>query len=182
MTTIFCSQKLEKFLGKIVMPSKDTTEPHLGNWNGQSVHVGGKRCMIFLNSKTCYVVLVTAILKKDVEPFPEFFRERLVRQFMDDFQLTEKMEVLLRRELSDIRVCPTNNNRNVIGMMNQHVPVLPYYLRWGPVEQWDELKMSYILNGVPSKADVWARKRKYELFNTREAMGELLQSAMSNKQ
>jgi hypothetical protein len=170
--------KLEKFLGKIVAPrlSDVTKEPHLGNWNGQSVHVGGKRCMLFLNSKTCYVVLVTAIVKKDVLPFPEFFRERLVRQFMDDFQLGEKMEVLLRRELSDIRVYSTNGDKKVIGMMNQHVSVLPYYLGWGPVEQWDELKMSYILNEVPTKADVWARKGKYKMFDVREAMGELLKA------
>jgi hypothetical protein len=52
--------------------------------------------------------------------------------------------------------------------------VLPYYLKWGPVDQWDELSMSYLLNEVPMKADVWARKRKYQLFDTREAMGELL--------
>jgi hypothetical protein len=61
-------------------------------------------------------------------------------------------------------------------MMNQHVSVLPYYLGWGPVEQWDELKMSYLLNEVPTKADVWARKGKNKMFDVREAMGELLKA------
>ena len=180
MITVFCSGKLEKFLGKVVVVSAATSEPLLGNWNGHSVHVGRKRCMIFLNSKTCYVVLITAVLKKDVGNFADFFRERLVHQLADDFNLTERMEVSLRRELSDINVAHSNNNKHVIGTMNQHVQVLPYYLtRYGPVENWDELSMSYLLNEVPSGAEVWAKKKKSEYFNPRTAMGELLNQMTS---
>jgi hypothetical protein len=180
MTTIFCSGKLEKFLGKVDVAGSADSEPLLGNWNGHSTHVDRKRCLIFLNSKTCYVVLITAVVKKDLGNFADFFKERLVHQLTDDFKLPEGKEVQLRRELSNIKVAGTNNNKNVLATMNKHVQVLPYYLsRFGPVENWDELSMSYLLNEVPCGANVWARKKKYQSFDPREAMGELL-SAMSN--
>lgn len=175
MVTVFCSQKLESFLGKIEAELATTSEPHLGNWNGHSFHIDGKRCLIFLNSRNCYSVLITAILKKKVGDFGMFFRERLIRQLNDDFQLTEKTEVLVRQQLRTIQVCRTNNNRNVNGTMNQHVLALPYYTeRFGPVEDWNELEMSRLLNDTPVSARVPANTDKSGYFSPREAMGALV--------
>ena len=175
MITVFCSKKLEKFLGEVNVKSAAEDMPLLGNWNGHSFHVNGKRCLLFLNSKTCYCVLVSAVLKKDIGSFGEFYQERLIRQFMDDFKLRESEEILLRRHLKDIRLSATNNDKSVLGTMNQHVQVMPYYItRFGPVETWDDVSLSCLLNEVPSSAKVWA-KRDRSYFDPREAMGELLE-------
>ena len=176
MITVFCSKKLEKFLGEVDVKSAAEGVPLLGNWNGHSFHVTGKRCLLFLNSKTCYCVLVSAVLKKDIGNFREFFKERLVRQFMDDFKLGEMGEEILRHHLKNIRLSATNNDKSVLGTMNQHVQVMPYYTtRFGPVETWDDVSLSCLLNEVPVSAKVWANRDKSHYFFPREAMGELLE-------
>ena len=178
MINIFCSKKLEKFLGEVDVTGAKEEVPLLGNWNGHSFHVTGKRCLLFLNSKTCYCVLISAVLKKDIGNFGEFFKERLVRQFMDDYKLDESKEVLLRHHLKDIRLSATNNDKSVLGTMNQHVKVMPYYTttRFGPVEMWDDVALSCLLNEVPCSGKVWARKKKSSHFFPREAMSELLEA------
>ncbi|HMG94208.1 MAG TPA: hypothetical protein VK589_29315 [Chryseolinea sp.] len=177
MITVFCSKKLEKFLGEVDPKSAVEDVPLLGNWNGRSFHVTGKRCLLFLNSKTCYCVLVSAVLKKDIGSFGEFFKERLVRQFMDDFKLGESGEEILRHHLKNIRLSATNNDKSVLGTMNQHMKVMPYYTttRFGPVEMWDDVALSCLLNEVPISAKVWAKRDRSPYFDPREAMGELLE-------
>ena len=177
MTTIFCSQKLEKFLGKIDTMTKDEREAPLGNWNGHLFHVDRKRCLIFLNSKTCYCLLMTAVTKQKIGDIQIFFRERLIRQLNNDFTLTESREVNIRQHLGDTRICETNNDRNVIGTMNQFVKTIPYYTkRFGAVENWEELKMSHLLNETPVDAKVSANKKKSGYFFPNEAMAELVKA------
>lgn len=178
MITVFCSKKLEKFLGEVDVGRGEEDVPLLGNWNGHSFHVTGKRCLLFLNSKTCYCVLISAVLKMDIDNFEEFFKERLIRQFMEDFNLGENKEVLLRHHLKDIRISATNNDKSVLGTMNQHVKVMPYYTttRFGPVETWDNVSLSCLLNEVPVSAKVWAKEREGPYFSPRNAMRELLEA------
>lgn len=103
------------------------------------------------------------------------FRERLIQQLNHDFPLTEAQEVSIRNQLSEIRVCKTNNDRNVIGTMNQWIYTLPYYgSRFGPVEAWDELFISHLLNDTPVTAKVWANKDRSGYFTPREAMKKLV--------
>ncbi len=101
---------------------------------------------------------------------------------MDDFRLGERGEALLRYHLKDIRLSATNNDRSVMGTMNQHIQVMPYYTtyRFGPVETWDVVSLSCLLNEVPVSANVWAKERKGPYFSPRETMGELLKS-MTNQ-
>jgi hypothetical protein len=175
MTTIYCSQKLEKFLGGVDKKTVAAEESPLGDWNGHSFHVNGKRCLLFLNSRTCYSLVITAILKKRLVNFPDFFRERLVRQLNDDFSLTEGTEILVRRRLWEIAICSTNNNRSVTSTMNQHVSALPHYaLRFGPVDTWNDIAMSGVLNEAPVSAKVWANKGTPGYFLPKEATAELL--------
>lgn len=177
MVTVFCSNTLAKFLGNVTRVSAADEVPLLGNWNGHSFHVAGKRCLLFLNSKTCYCVLVSAVLKKDLGDFEEFFTERVIRQLMHDFKLDERGEVLLRHHLKDIRLSAANNDKSVLGTMNQHIKVMPYYTtpRFGPVEAWDVVSLSSLLSDVPATAKVWARKKGMSHFFPRDAMGELLE-------
>ena len=107
-------------MSKKVEPTQLTDpEPMLGDWNGHSFHAIGKRCLIFLNSKTCYSMLVSNVLKRKLGDFSTFFRESLIQQLNYDFSLPEGREVLIRQQLSKLRISGTNNHRNVIGTMNE---------------------------------------------------------------
>ncbi len=175
ITTIYCSNKLEKFVGKVEPSQSPDAEPILGNWNGNSFHVDGKRCLIFLNDKTCYCILMTAVLKMTTLDFSIYFRERLIAQLSNDFRMREENEVLVRQQLSNLMFCRTNNNRNVNGTMNQHVSVVPYYSeRFGHVEHWDERVISNFFNEAPVTTKVWANRNKSGYFFPNEAMGELI--------
>jgi hypothetical protein len=59
--------------------------------------------------------------------------------------------------------------------MNQFVATLQYYIpRFGPVEEWDELYISHLLNETPVGAKVWAKKNKTPYFMPKDAMLKLI--------
>jgi hypothetical protein len=94
--TIYCSKKLETFLGKIT-PTIHPTDPSiLGDWNGHLFTIDRKKCLIFMNNKTCYSVVMTNVLKKDAKNFGQVFKNRLFRQLYHDLTLNERQEIKIR--------------------------------------------------------------------------------------
>ena len=76
---IFCSVKLQKFLGS---PLKDMTIVDPGNkwgWNAHLFYTERKKCLIFVNKHTYYSLFIPDLLKKDVENFENLFVNRLMQ-------------------------------------------------------------------------------------------------------
>jgi hypothetical protein len=147
--TIYCSKKLETFLGKIVKPVSAVSS-WLGDWNGHLFTVDRKKCLIFMNNKTCYSVIMTNVYKKELVDFGQSFRERFIQQLDFDLGLNEAQEVKLRKELSDILVTRTNNDRRIQGTINHHVDQLKFVgYRDGGIEFSDTAKENQILNSTP---------------------------------
>ena len=65
--------------------------------------------------------------------------------------------------------------------MNQHLLGIPHYMAQfdGPVEGWDDLYISHLLNDTPVSAKVWANRDKSRYFFPREAMAELVNGLTS---
>jgi hypothetical protein len=173
MTTVYCSKKLDNFLKCTVPSDPAQAGPNLlGNWNGHYFHADGKRCMLFLNDKTCYSLLVVNALKRRIGNFKDFFKERVVRQLSEDFKLSERSEILIRKSLGPIDVRASNNNRNINGTMNRLVlAVKERPLHFGT---FDDFALSYWLNETPLTTKVLANREKSGYFFPREAMGELV--------
>jgi hypothetical protein len=173
--TIYCSKKLETFLGQITPTIQTNESSILGDWNGHLFTIDRKKCLIFMNNKTCYSVLMTNILKRDVKSFGQVFKNRLIRQLDHDLNLNERQEIKLRNGLGDIVLSKSNNDKKIIGTINHHVDNLKYNNYEGGVDNWDEISVTGILNdylvGTKIKAD---RKRNRDFFRPIELMEELI--------
>jgi hypothetical protein len=147
--TIYCSNKLESFLGQ----SKGTdlqSSTWLGDWNGHLFTVDRKKCLIFMNNKTYYSVILTNVYKKDLTDFRQVFGKRLIEQLDNDLGLSESQEIRIRKELNDIFVTSTNNDRRILGTINHHIEQLKYVgYKDGGIEFSDTLKENEILNSTP---------------------------------
>ena len=73
---IFCSKKAETFLGrKVISPNTEEVQSSfLGDWNLQAFTVERQRCLLFMNNKTCYSVVMKNVLKGNVPDFALAFR------------------------------------------------------------------------------------------------------------
>lgn len=144
--TVYCSKKLESFLGEIPSTSEQPERSVFGDWNGHLFTVDRKRCLLFMNSKTCYSVMMKNVYKKDLKDFGQVFKERLIRQLDYDVRINEKQEVIVRKELANIVLRKSNNNKKIIGTMNHHIENLKYNNYQGGIDNWDEIEVTSILN------------------------------------
>jgi hypothetical protein len=174
--TIYCSKKLENFLGPVRQTMSPLGTSSLGDWNGHLFTIERKKCLIFMNNKNCYSVVMSNVLKKDIKDFGQLFKERLIHQLSHDLNLNERQEIKLRKELAEVILCKSNNDKKIIGTINHHVDNLKYNNYGGGIENWDEVYVTGILNdylvGTKIKTD---RKRYRDFFRPSELMAELLQ-------
>jgi len=173
--TIYCSNKLEKFLGQISPKFQVTEGSDFGNWNGHLFTIDRKKCLIFMNSKTCYSVLLTNVHKKDLKNFGQLFKERLIRQLDHDLGISESQEIKLRQQLGDIFLSKSNNDKKIIGTINHHVENLKFNGYEDTVEYWDEIEVTGHLNDylVGTKIKTNTRRNR-DFFRPIELMKELI--------
>jgi hypothetical protein len=170
--TIYCSKKLETFLGQVIPIIQPTGSSNLGDWNGHLFTIDKKRSLIFMNNRTCYSLVMTNVLKKDMKDIKQVFKERLIRQLDHDLNINERQEIKIRHELADIVLSKSNNDKKIIGTINHHVDNLKYN-NYG--ENWDDVHVTGILNdylvGTKLTTD---RKRNRDFFKPTELMQELM--------
>ena len=147
--TIYCSKKLESFLGQSEGTDHQSST-WLGDWNGHLFTVDRKKCLIFVNNKSYYSIILTNVYKKDVTDFGQVFSKRLIEQLDYDLGLNESQEIRIRKELNDIFVTRTNNDKKILGTINHHVQQLKYVgYGDGGIEFSDTLEENQILNSTP---------------------------------
>ena len=173
---IYCSKKLETFLGHITSAGP-TTAPNssFGDWNGHSFTINRKRCLIFVNNKTCYSVVMKNVLKADTRNFGQVFRERLIRQLDHDLKMNERQEIKLRNEFGEVTLAKSNNDKKIIGTINHHVENFKYKSYGVGVENWDEVKVTGVLNDYPVATKIsMGMKRNRDYFRPIELMQNLI--------
>lgn len=173
--TIYCSKKLETFLGQVNHSTKTKENSIFGDWNGHLFTVDRKRCLIFMNNRTCYSIVFTNVQKKNLKDFGLVFKERLIRQLDHDLELTEKQEIKLRNDLGDIELTKSNNDKKIIGTINHHVENLKYHNYGDGVENWDEFQVTETINSYLVGTKILPdRKRNRDFFRPIELMMELV--------
>jgi len=127
MANIYCTKKLEKALGKSLM-GEEEVENEFGNWNANLFYLFGKKCLILTNDISFYTLFFANILKSDLKNFKDLFIFRLLEQMDYDGITMEKACRSRLIESANPVFLPTNNNRKVLGTMNQFVRELPFFL------------------------------------------------------
>ena len=95
---------------------------------------------------------MTNILKKDTVDFGQYFKERLFKQLEYDLKINERQEVKLRKQLNNIVLTKSNNDKRIIGTMNHHVENLRFNDIDGGIDNWDEVEVNKMLNPLGEEA------------------------------
>ena len=173
--TIYCSKKLETFLGQTIPTVNPSAYSIFGDWNGHLFTVDGKKCLIFMNNRTCYSVVFTNVQKKKLKDFGPIFKERLITQLDHDIKLTEEQEIRIRRDLANIILTKSNNDKKIIGTINHHIENLKFSNDPEGVENWNELLVTESLNNYLVGTKILpAMKRNRDFFKPIELMIDLV--------
>ena len=92
---------------------------------------------------------MTNVLKKEIRNFGQVFKERVIRQLDHDLRITERQEINFRKELGDVVLSKSNNDKKIIGTINHHIENLTYNNYGGEIQNWDEINVTGILNDFP---------------------------------
>lgn len=128
MATIYCSAKLSTLLG-LPKQSKDhsnaAVDPH--GWNVLLFYLNKRKCLLFMHKPTLYAFLALDIVKKDLADFPGFFRQGLTDQLQADQLITGRTKAMLEQEYGSVILKTTDNDKKIIGSMNDCVFRIKYY-------------------------------------------------------
>jgi len=155
--------------------TKSTDPSVFGDWNGHLFTVDRKRCLIFMNNRTCYSIIFTNVQKRNLKNFGQVFKERLITQLDRDIELSEGQEIKLRRDLADITLAKSNNDKKIIGTINHHVENLKYNNYGDGVENWNELQVTEIVNSYLVGTKILPNmRRNRDFFRPIELMMDLI--------
>ena len=132
-----------------------------GDFNAHVFRLRIGVCVLVTSNRTCFSVVTRNLDKEERQNFGEFFRERLIRQLDFEIKINESQEINLRSELSDIVLCRTNNDRRVMGVMNNFIDSMKY----DDVEKlWNDIRVSEILNNTPVAGKMPVARRRFKDF------------------
>ena len=127
MANIYCTKKLEKILGKKLIEEEGEPSP-LGNWNPNVFYVSGKKCLLMMNDKSYYSIVLINIQKKDFLNFHNLFIERFLQQLdNDNIEFPYAATPKIMNNLAP-HFLKTNNNRKVLGTMKEALQMAEYII------------------------------------------------------
>lgn len=153
MTAIYCSSKLSTLLGLPKKPNDNSTaavDPH--SWNALLFYLNKRKCLLLMHKQTLYCFLALNIVKKDLADFPSFFRQGLTDQLLADQILSSQVKTFLDSEYGSLSLMPTDNDKSVLGSMNNHILNIRYYeYREGDTLLMKPTYIGHQLNRTPMK-------------------------------
>lgn len=164
---------MEKFIGKIEHYTAPDYGNKFGNWNGHLFTVDRRKFILFTNDKTAYSFVLVDIKKKDLKDFHNLFKEALIHQLDFDLRINERQEIELRNALMDLRLTKTNNNKRILGTMNEFITTIIYviYQHGGP-GNISSIDLGAGVNNYFVGTQVKGKRKQY--FVPKEVMLELL--------
>ncbi len=154
MTKIFTTKKLEKIIHKRIENSEYVVENKLGNWNATVFYVAKKKCLLFVNEKTFFSVIIPRFSTKDNNRIEDMFIECFYNQL-----IFEKINIDFEKicsNIGEITFNSTNNNRKIIGILNYNIEKLNYFKYNYPIFNSSVIRdMTKKLNETPFKQLGW---------------------------
>ncbi len=154
MTEIFTTKKLEKIIHKKIENNHLLVEKKFGSWNATVLYVAKKKYILIVNVETFFSVIIPRFSMKDIDKIDELFIECLYNQL-----LFEKINIefeTISSIIGRIRFHPTNNNRQMTGILNYNVEKLNYFKYKYPVFNSSIIReMTENLNKTPFKQLRW---------------------------
>ena len=181
MTNIFCTKKLEKLVGKTLIATEPTSDQLLGNWNANLFPLNGRKCLIVMNDVTYYCLIFLDILKKDILNFHELFYQRLIEQLdydQVDFPVACASKLMTVCEPVFLQ---TNNNRKVLGTMNEFVFELEYHFHMDYYGDFNRTNLPELNHRLTDNLVGALSSKKHEFGRPIEEMKKLLEKVCANR-
>lgn len=99
--------------------SHDLDDSMLGNWCANIFYINRKKCIIFMNERSYFSVIIFSVTKSDLGNIYSRFREELGRVLLDeDFE-----GATIQKIVNDLKRVSFGNitNKSILGTMNNHV-------------------------------------------------------------
>lgn len=123
-TSIFTTKKLEKIIQKkIENEIVENTSP-FGKWNASVLYIARKKCLIFVNSKTLYSVIIPRFSISELKNINELFIENFKSQLIFDKINTESID--LKKIIGEINFHKTDNDKKINGIINYNISKVDY--------------------------------------------------------
>jgi len=173
MIAIYCSKKLELFCSSIISKSSINPQNYFGNWVGRIIIEKRKKILLFTNEKTAYSLIFSGVQKEIIKNINSLFVDKFINQLKLDIEITAKQEEQIRKEYQEIVFYQTNNNKSIVGTMNEIVSIIKYehFEKYGNNTLEDRFLASR-LNDYLFGTKLELNNGKY--FTPKELMRELL--------
>lgn len=144
MRLIHCTGKLLSNLneGKHAYPPGHEMVEGVGHWNAHLVSINRKKCIMFTNVKTIYTIFLFDLSKRDFQNLPWLLLGELFKWLKRDGFLTDDLKRKITEEYAETYIATTNNDKRVIGYMNDHFQTIKYYhdgFKAAGLENWMEI-------------------------------------------
>ncbi|CAA0163558.1 hypothetical protein TMP248_110095 [Tenacibaculum maritimum] len=127
MITLFCSNKLQKYIGFKENQIKKDSLSELNSWNVHLFTVNRKKCLFFMNHQTYFSFVVYDIKKPDIKKINELFVNGFITELKKLELITPEQEEVVKSRFTEVFFHKSINNRKVIGNMNNLIQIIDYY-------------------------------------------------------
>jgi len=153
MPTIYVSTKLATLIGKARLLPRDKVQvsDSVTDWNAQLFSLDRRKCIMITNKVTLYSLVRLDILKKDLNELPKFFINSLFDQLKADGLYNDKEENFWLDNFSNIEFSATDNDKKVIGSMNDMIYQLKVAILYktSGLENPSNIKAGQYVNDIP---------------------------------
>jgi hypothetical protein len=151
MARVFCTKKLKDFIGNVAetLP-EDHPNIKSSDWNAHLFFFERKKCIVFVNIFTYYSIFITDIVKKDLKNIDAIFERRLKEQLLHDGVANNNQMFTFFMGEPEINFFKTNNNKKVIGRINDFVNSFKIYVLYkdGSLDKTDLVHENGLLNST----------------------------------
>jgi len=153
MSRVYCTKKLKDFIGNAeeTLPD-DFNDIKLSDWNAHLFFVDKRKYIVFVNILTYYSVFIVDIVKKDLKNIDDIFIKRLKEQLLQDKIIFDFKNVNFLTGEAKISFIKTNNNKKVIGRINDFVDMFKIYcsVKYGHLNEMDIVYENGLFNKTPT--------------------------------
>jgi hypothetical protein len=174
MLKIYCSNKLSALIGNsLIDKTTNLFDSEFGQWNAHLFYLDSRKCVIAVNDVTFYALFFIDVLKKDLIDFQSHFKNRLTEQLIHDEIILDSKDKLIDILSENISFHKTNNNRVVLGVMNNYISNFKAYCfhRYSNVKEMNLTYENGLFNSTPQEIKLNGKK---EWLNSKERIKLLI--------
>lgn len=127
MITLYCSNKLQKYIGFKENDANQNSFSELNNWNAHLFTINRRKCLFFMNHETYFSFVCYDIKKPAIKNLSQLFITGFLFELNKLNLITPEQETELKSNFYEVYLHTSINNRKVIGNINNLIQILNYY-------------------------------------------------------